>query len=246
MLAPEVAHRIVTRLPSQLEAPHFALVGVGGAGLNVLRRVADEENLRKLAVDRDAYRLALCGVPDQVELGPSPDVWQEALRNGGELDARLEGDILIIVAGLGRRTGTEGAPALAARARERGLPVLAFLIWPFQEEGIAERATQALTALRSACDALMILDNDAALDVEGEASHWEAAHLVNRMVGRMVERLVSRIAEAFPFSLRDEISDFVEGLHAANTNTPLRPGRLQPPDLPRPIPVDAHGWIQLR
>ncbi len=140
----------------------------------------------------------------------------------------------------------DAAPVIADRAKDRVLPVLAFLIWPFQEEGIAERAEGGLTALRSTCDALMVLDNEAALTVDGEANHWEAARLVNHMVARMVERLVARISEAFPFSLQDEIADYVEGLPAANADAPLRAAQLHPHDAPSPIPLDAHGWIKLR
>ncbi len=159
----------------------------------------------------------------------------------------LAEDIVLLVAGLGRGTGTGAAPVIASLAKEKGLPVLAFLIWPFKEERIATRARRGLAALKHKCDALLILDNNAALGVPDVESHWEAARVVNSMMARMVERFVARVSEAFPFSVHDEIADFVEQMPAANEQLPLKAASLGfSHEFVPPVAMDSKGTIELR
>ncbi len=257
MLAREVAQQILGYLPNQLDEPSFALVGVGGAGINVLKEVHDEGVLRRIALDTDEYYLALSGCTRQLDIGASLTHGKgtggeiglgrsAALLQRAEISDSLNEDIVLLAAGLGRGTGTGAAPVVASLAKERGLPVLAFLIWPFKEEKITTKARKGLGALKPRCDALLVLDNNAALQASGVNSHWEAAHVVNEMTARMVERLIEKISEAFPFSIQEEIADFVEELPAANEELPLRAAELGPTKASEPIVTDARGFIELR
>ncbi|MCJ2520220.1 MAG: hypothetical protein LN412_04640 [Candidatus Thermoplasmatota archaeon] len=258
MIAREVAQRILGQLPSQLDEPGFVFAGIGGAGINVLKLVRERTALRKLAVDTDEYFLSLCGCQQQLDLsnpisrgkGTIGDVElgkSAALLHKEEIAESLEQDIILLAAGLGRGTGTGAAPVVASLAKEKGLPVLAFLIWPFKEERIVTKARRGLDALKPQCDALLILDNNAALEVDGVESHWEAANVVNDMMAHMVERLVEKVSTAFPFSIQDEIVDFVEELPAANEKFPLKAAELAiAPQSFEPIAMDARGLIELR
>jgi cell division protein FtsZ len=258
MLAREVAQSVTSILSSRLEEASFSMLGVGGAGINVLMEVSPEIPLRRVAVDTDEYFLELCageekldlgrpllegkGTGGQVELGRSA-----ALLHRSELEGCLGDGILLLAAGLGRGTGTGAAPVIASIARERGVPVLAFLIWPFRDERITTKARRGLRELRRYCDAVMVLDNDRARDVSGVSSHWEAATVVNSMMARMVERIVERVSEAFPFSVEEEIADFVGGLPAAEEGVPLRTAELGfEPEMLDPVAMDSRGMIQLR
>ncbi|MFQ5838194.1 MAG: hypothetical protein ACE5HJ_05365 [Thermoplasmata archaeon] len=258
MLAREVAQDILSLLPAQLEEPSFALVGVGGAGINVLMEVNDEVPLRRITVDTDEYFLALCGRDQQLDLGrpllEGKGTGGEielgrsaAMLHRAEIDDCLGEDILLLVAGLGRGTGTGAAPVVASIAKEKGLPVLAFLIWPFKDERTVTKAGKGLAALKPHCDALLVLDNSAALEVGGVDTHREAATLVNTMMAQMVERLVERISEAFPFSVHEEITNFVEGLPTANEKMPLKAAELAfENEVFAPIAMDRRGIIELR
>ncbi len=224
----------------------------------MLKEVREEAALRLMAVDTDDYYLALSGCQRQLDLG-RPLVHGKgtagevelgrsaALLHGSEIRDSLEEDIVLLTAGLGRGTGTGATPVVASLAKKKGLPVLAFLIWPFKEERIATKARHGLANLKSNCDALMVLDNNAALRVVGVDTHWEAAHVVNEMAARMVQRLIERVSNAFPFSIQDEIADFVEELPATNEQLPLKTVELglHPPDSD-PVRMDTKGLIELR
>ncbi len=258
METPEVSHNLLTLLPTQLDGPTFSVMGVGGAGINVLNMVGGETPLRRIAADTDQYFLALCRHEDQLDLG-LPVLEGRGTRGSVELgrscalahESRvldvLEGDIILLVAGLGRGTGTGATPVIASLARRKGLSVLSFLVWPFTEEGLTETAEAGLASLREHCDALMILDNDAALEVCDREDRRDAAMVVNDMIAQMIERLVGKVGEAFPFSVHDEIVDFVEGLPSANEELPLRAAELAIDPLTfEPIAMDGRGRIDLK
>lgn len=258
MLAQELAQAVTNLLSSRLEDASFSLMGIGGAGINVLMEVSPEVPLRRIAVDTDEYFLGLCAGEEKVDLGRPllegkgtcghVELGRSAaLLHRLELEDRVGDGILLLAAGLGRGTGTGATPVIASIAKERGLPVLAFLIWPFRDERITTRARKGLAELRRHCDAVMVLDNDRAREVSGKASHWEAATLVNSMMARLVERMVERVREAFPFSLEEEIADFVGGLPAATEGLPLKAAEISfQPAVLDPVAMDSRGIIQLR
>lgn len=258
METPDVGHEILNLFPDQLEGPRFTVLGVGGAGINVLNTVDWEDGLRRVAIDTDEYFLALCRHENQLDIGlpelegrgarGSVDLGRSAaLSHESEILDVLEGDIILLTAGLGRGTGTGAAPVIASLARQRGLPVLSFLVWPFAKEGLDTKAEEGLALLREHCSAVMILDNDAALKVSGNHDRRDAAMLVNDMIAQMMGRLVGRVEDAFPFSVHDEIADFVEGLPEAVQDVPLRAAELAlDPAIFEPVAMDDRGRIALK
>lgn len=258
MLAREVAQRVSSVLTDRLDEAGFAMIAVGGAGINVLRELSPDLPLRRIALDTDEGFLDMCQSDEQLNLGRplldglgtggETDLGRSAaLIHGPDIAKLLRDEILLLAAGLGRGTGTGAAPVVASIAKEKGLPVLAFLIWPFKDERISTKARKGLNDIRPNCDAILVLDNSRALEVAGIESHWEAASLVNSMMARMVERFVERISEAFPFAVEDEIADLVGGLPAAQEGLPLKTAELSfEPSAFEPIAMDSRGMIQLK
>ncbi len=258
MGAPEVTQYILNLLPEHIEGPRFTVIGVGGAGINVLNTVGGDADLRKVAVDTDEYFLALCRHEDQLDIG-LPQLGGRGTRGSVELGRScaqaheaeildiLEGDIVLLTAGLGRGTGTGATPAIAQVAQGKGIPVIAILVWPFEAENLARRAEEGLESLRRQCNGVMILDNDAALEVSEGADRREAAMVVNDMIAQMIETLIGRVQEAFPFSVHDEIADFVEALPGVNAELVLRAAELSFDATARqPVAMDGRGRINLR
>ncbi|MEE9592303.1 MAG: hypothetical protein V3W28_01835, partial [Thermoplasmata archaeon] len=203
----------------------------------------------------DDYALALSGVEEQLHLptsqdggtGGEPGLGREtALRHREKILERLGGDILFLMAGLGRGTGTGVSPVVAELARERGLSVLAFLAWPFQREGLAVKAGKGLHALRAFADGVLVLDNEAARDFPGIEGQADAAQLVNEMLGRILLDLRDRVYGAFPFSVREEMADFLAGLPGGNARFPVRATAWSNGKAKEPLSIDPRGAVKLR
>jgi cell division GTPase FtsZ len=132
-------------------------------------------------------------------------------------------------------------------AREDGIPVLAFLAWPFAQEDLDAAAQRGLTAMESTCDGLIVLDNEAAFTLTGIQTRRDAAQMVNAMIGQVLLDLHDRVHEAFPFSVREELADFIGDLPEGNMDLPLRAAQWD--GLQRdndPLPMDPRGIVELR
>jgi cell division protein FtsZ len=187
-------------------ASPILLVGVGGAGISLVGRLAPglPPAVRCLAVDSDATALAACGISDQVQVGRTS---LRGLGAGGE--PRLGADaaeaetaelrrwladapVVVLVAGLGGGIGGGAAPFLAGLAAEAGATVLALATIPFSHEG--ERrlssARETLVALHRAAHATVPLRNDALLQLApADAPVGELFAETRRWVGSAVESL---------------------------------------------------------
>lgn len=244
-------------LPSELEGPRLLLLGIGGAAITILSEVSEDAPCRKVVVDTDAYSLALAGSGEQIDIGLSgltprgtggnPELGRTAaLVHRRGLEEALEGDILLLVAGLGGGTGGGAAPVIAQWARDRGVPVLAFLVWPFQEEGTGGLAEEAARRLQTLSTGYLILDNDAGL-LSGSRGRQEALWAVNAMMVQTVEGLLHQVMGAFPFALQDEIRDYLEELPTANDPLPLRSLEHSLPLEERdPVAMDPRGRIDVQ
>ena len=255
MIERETAQEILNALPGQPEEPRLILVGVGGAGVRMLEAVDPVPGLRVVAIDTDDYALALSGIEEQLYLptpapvgtGGDPGRGKAAaLRHRDEIRELLEGDILFLMAGLGRGTGTGVAPVVAALARERGRSVLALLAWPFGREDLGNTAAKGLHTLRAYTDGLLVLDNDAAMDLPGIEARSDAAQSVNEMLGQVLLDLRERINGAFPLGVLEEMADFLEGLPRGNARLPVRVTAWSNGKAAEPLSVGPAGVVGVR
>lgn len=161
--------------PATPSAPVVRIVGVGGAGLQAVARMAASRigEAGFAVVHTDATLLENCTVGDRLLLGARVTHGlkisePEAGRSLAEGEAHrlrhlCEGaGLVIVVAGMGGNTASGIAPVLARVARENGALVLALVTLPFSFEG-QRRQAQARTALeqlRTAADAVITLPNE--------------------------------------------------------------------------------------
>jgi cell division protein FtsZ len=167
-----------------------AVVGVGGAGVNAVSRLADVgvPDVRLVAVDTSAQTLQRAAGTTRVMLRGAA----RGLGTGGrqalgaaaaaeaesELAEALAGaDLVFVVAGLAGGTGGGAAPAIARLARASGASTIGLAILPFAFEAKVRReaAAKARTALVGACDALVLLDNARAARLAGDAVPLDVA-----------------------------------------------------------------------
>src|SRR5436305_7672774 len=186
------------------------VVGVGGAGCNVLDRIVldglDKADL--IAINTDVQALASSVASTKVQLGRSvtrglgaggdPDVgYNAAYESADEIRQALrDARMIFVCTGLGGGTGSGAAPAVAQVAREQGSLVLGFATLPFAFEGKRRltQAREALAKMRDNCDAVICFENDRLGDmVAPKAGIHQAFAAADQMISQSVRSITSLI-----------------------------------------------------
>jgi len=158
-------------IPSSL----VKIVGLGGAGANMLDRIALDgmEGAELLAVNTDIRTLSSSVAGEKVQLGRNltkglgtggdPALGQQAMQEAENevRDALRDHRIVFVCVGLGGGTGSGAAPLVTRIAREQGAFVVVFATMPFLFEGERRRqqAEEALNQLAVLSNALVTFDN---------------------------------------------------------------------------------------
>jgi cell division protein FtsZ len=158
------------------ESIRVKVVGIGGAGSNILDRVMldgiDAADL--IAINTDVQSLTASVAAHKVQLGRNltrglgsggdPELGYAAAEEAtDEIRSVLQGGTLIFLSvGLGGGTGSGAAPLVAQIAKEENTLVLAFAAVPFSFEGRRRcaQAEESLTQLRAVADAVVCFEND--------------------------------------------------------------------------------------
>ncbi len=159
------------------------VVGVGGAGGNVVDDVAKEvQDVEYIRANTDAQALNNSKVGTAIQLGheltrglgagANPEVGRcAAEENRDKIYDLLKGaDMLFIAAGMGGGTGTGAAPVFAEIAKELGILTVAVVTKPFAFEGMKRQkiAEQGMMELSRHVDSLITIPNDKLLTVLGK------------------------------------------------------------------------------
>jgi len=151
------------------------IVGLGGAGSNMLDRVALDgiEGAELLSLNTDVRTLASTVAGEKIQLGRNltkglgaggdPDLGEKAILEAEDevRDALRDRQIIFLCVGLGGGTGSGAAPIVARLAREAGAFVVVFATMPFAFEGGRRRlqAEESLNQLAVLSNALVTFDN---------------------------------------------------------------------------------------
>ncbi|NRB75792.1 MAG: hypothetical protein HRU46_15640, partial [Verrucomicrobiales bacterium] len=162
-------------IPSDTELG-VKVIGVGGAGANVLDRMALEgsDDAELLTLNTDVRALSTSVSSDKIQLGSTllkgmgtggdPSLGkQAALEAVDEIRAAVrEKGIIFICVGLGGGTGSGAAPEVCRIAKEEGVFLVVFATMPFSFEGArrTEQARDALEAIGKYANAVITFDND--------------------------------------------------------------------------------------
>jgi cell division protein FtsZ len=152
------------------------VVGVGGAGSNILDRVMLDgiDSADLVAINTDVQSLTASVAAHKVQLGRT---LTRGLGSGGDPELGLaaaeevteeirsavrSGAIVFVCAGLGGGTGSGAGPVVAQIAREENALVLVFAALPFSFEGRRRcaQAEESLARLREHADAVICFEND--------------------------------------------------------------------------------------
>ena len=152
------------------------VIGIGGAGNNVVNRMAagDTKGVEFIAVNTDKQALAVSGAKQTIQIGEKlthgqgagsdPDIGKRAAEESRNAIAEaLEGtDMVFLTAGMGGGTGTGAAPVVAEAAKDAGILTVGVVTRPFSWEGRrrALQAQQGVSELMGRVDSLLIIPND--------------------------------------------------------------------------------------
>ena len=152
------------------------VVGVGGAGNNVVNRMVKSgaQGIEYVAINTDKQALAVSSADQKIQIGEKlthgqgagsdPEVGKRSAEESRNNIAKsLENtDMVFITAGMGGGTGTGAAPTIADIAREAGILTVAVVTKPFKFEGKRrmDQAVSGINELLGKVDSLLIIPND--------------------------------------------------------------------------------------
>ncbi|MES2981934.1 MAG: hypothetical protein V4727_06445 [Verrucomicrobiota bacterium] len=166
-----------SRDPKQeIPASAVKILGLGGAGANMLERIALDsmEGAQLVSLNTDVRTLGASLAKEKIQLGLNltkglgtggdPELGQQAvLEAETEVRNALKNQkIVFLCVGLGGGTGSGAAPIVARIAREEGAFVIVFATMPFLFEGSRrrEQAETSLNQLAVLSNALVTFDNN--------------------------------------------------------------------------------------
>ncbi len=155
---------------------NIKVVGVGGAGNNVVNRMVDAgvKDVEFIAINTDKQVLSDSKADQKIQIGEklthgqgagaNPDIGKKSAEENRNniVKAFEDTDMVFITAGMGGGTGTGAAPVVADIAKEAGVLTIGVVTKPFNFEG-RNRMIQAetgITELLGKVDSLLVIPND--------------------------------------------------------------------------------------
>ena len=152
------------------------VVGVGGAGNNVVNRMvkAGTQGVEFVAINTDRQALAVSNADQKLQIGEKmtrgqgagsdPDIGKRSAEESRNNIAKAveDADMVFITAGMGGGTGTGAAPVVAEIAKDAGLLTVGVVTKPFKFEGKRrmDQANAGIKELLGRVDSLLIIPND--------------------------------------------------------------------------------------
>ena len=152
------------------------VIGVGGAGNNVINRMIDAgvDGVEFVVINTDKQDLNKSICRNKVQIGEKltggmgagskPEIGQKSAEESRAQIAKVleNTDMVFITAGMGGGTGTGAAPIVADLAHEAGILTVGVVTKPFKFEGAnrMRQAEEGIAALSGKVDSLVIIPND--------------------------------------------------------------------------------------
>ncbi len=173
---------------SETKGTKIKIVGVGGAGGNVLNDLINFgiSDVTYVAVNTDEQDLKKSQADEKLPLGhlgagAVPEVARKAAEERKrEIEDLIKGqDMVFITAGMGGGTGTGAASVVAQVAKEQDILTVAIVTKPFGFEGIKRKrnAEAGIEELKKYVDTLIVIPNNKLLDFPEAGSKPFPEHL---------------------------------------------------------------------
>ena len=183
-----------------------AIVGVGGAGCNVVSQFYKEQyGVDTIAINTDkdglhaasaGKKIYICkevlhgeGAYGETEIGKKcADIHIEEIREA------LSGyDVVFVVSGLGGGTGTGATPVVIEAAQSQNILTFAIAIKPFFFEGDRVAiAKEGYSKIRTVCPLATMIENDMIVSKLADKTMDDAFSEVNRTIKGHIEACISK------------------------------------------------------
>ncbi len=200
------------------------VIGVGGAGNNVINRMieAGVDGVDFVAVNTDKQDLNKSICKNKIQIGEKltggmgagskPEIGKKSAEESRAAIAKaLEGtDMVFITAGMGGGTGTGAAPIVADLAHEAGILTVGVVTKPFKFEGAnrMRQADQGISELSEKVDSLILIPNDRLKYVTDQKITFSNAFGI---ADDVLKQAVTSISELVGFSKNSMINlDFAD------------------------------------
>jgi cell division protein FtsZ len=258
MVPKDYVDEVISALFDDAVDPRISVVGVGGAGGNVVSALYDRElkGVETVAVNTDPAGLSKAEadlkvlLPHAEAADPRAAAQAAAESAEGTLKEAVSSDIVFVVAGLGGAAGTGAAPVVARTAKANGAVTIAIGILPFDVEGRTDRAKAGLEDLRAEADSVIVVDNNSLVKFADELSFRDALSVVDQVVVAIVQGVVDHLERSFLTTVAEEVENVAREIedqqaHAVDV-------QVQPPETVQaawdlgPVAFDDSGFIGLR
>ena len=210
-----LVHLLSNREKTFSKSFRVKIIGIGGAGNNIVKYMVNSQQWPDfcdiIALNTDYVALSNLGenlknifILGADELngngsGGNPDTGKRAAEADIEvIKTILEGtDVLILVAGLGKGTGTGATPIIAKAAQDLGILTIGLFNLPSigaEGERTYSNALLGLQNLSYCCNGLTTVNNDKIINVDREKMSIKKAYeSANKYIKSIVEELISII-----------------------------------------------------
>ena len=189
----------------------IAILGVGGAGCNVVNQLYDAktENAEIIAINTDSQHLDIIKADKKILIGKSltkglgaggsPEIGKKAAElSRKELNKSLKDkEAVFIIAGMGGGTGTGASSVIADIAKKEGAFVTGLAIVPFEmEKGRRIEAEKGIKELRKWADIVQIFDNKVLLNYVPDLPIKDAFVVMGQLIGGAIRGVFSSISKS--------------------------------------------------
>jgi len=193
--------------------PQVSVIGVGGAGCNIISWVKERKGgvsgAKLIAANTDATHLSIVKADRRILLGEKssrgmcaggyPERGEQAARESIEQIKKdtAGSNIVYVATGLGGGTGTGASWVIANALKPSGALMIGVVTLPFAVERFRyNNAKAGLVKLKAQCDTVVVIDNNKLAKVAGDLPLKEALGVANELVGEFVKGITETITTA--------------------------------------------------
>lgn len=213
---------LVSPAPQSENIVNIKVVGIGGAGCNVLTRmnISDTNALQRIAINTDTRSINGCTADDRIQIGikrtnglgsgSDPQLGRLAAEDDRtKIEAVIKNcDMVIITSGMGGGVGTGASPVVAEIAKNLGILTIAIVTKPFSFEGREKmrRAEAGISELNQFVDAIVVIPNDNLKYATSEKiTFGNALEVADNVLGQTLKNIIDLIQK--PMYINSDFAD---------------------------------------